>query len=121
MSLEAKKRAAKLFAQAPKPADHLVGDHVEVVFPADLADPGEVSLRRHDDAARTHDRLSDECGDRLRPLADNHRFEFGRKPGRELLFGLAWKGKAIVMRTARVKNARNRKIEVGVVGGEPGQ
>src|SRR5262245_10607935 len=108
MGPEAKKGAAELFTQAPKPADHLVRDHIDIVFPADLADPGEVSLRRHDDAARAHDGLGNERSDRLWSLTDNHRLEVGRQPGSELLLGLARKGKPIVMWAARVKNARNR-------------
>src|SRR5712671_3497323 len=120
MSLETEKRAAEPLPQSAKPANHLVRDHVDIVFPADLADPGEISFRRHDDAARAHDWLSNECGNGLRPLTDNHRLKVGRKTGRELLLGLARKGRPIVMRTACVKNARNRQVEVDMVVGQPG-
>src|SRR6266850_5009900 len=103
MSLETEKRAAEPLPQSAKPANHLVRDHIDIVFPTDLADPGEISFRRHDDAARAHDGLGNECGNGLRPLTDNHCLEVGRKPGSELLFGLARKGKPIMMRTARVR------------------
>src|SRR4051812_16518625 len=116
MGLETEKRATELFTQPAKAADHLVRDHVDIVFSTDLADPGEIGFRRHDDAARAHDRLSNECGDGLRPFTKNHRLEVSREPGDELLFGLARKAKPIVMRTTRVKDARNRQIKVGVVG-----
>jgi len=47
-------------------ADHLVDDEQHVVFFEDRLDFVEVSLRWHKDTARSHYRLGDEGGNRIR-------------------------------------------------------
>ena len=105
-------------AGAAEPGDHLVGDQQHVVAVADLADAGEVVVLRHDDPARPLDRLGQEHGDGVRPLALDRPLELvgGRDalayPGRRLV--------AIGVRRGDVDEPGHARLEQGPVGGEPG-
>ena len=119
--LEPKRRAAEHGSKPAEAADHLVRDHVHVVCPADLHHLLKVGFRRHDHAAGPHHWLGDKGGNRLRILAANELFEFVGQPPRELLFGLPRMREAVVVRTARVQNPRDRQVEIQLVVGQPGE
>ena len=119
--LEAEFLAAERGAEPTEAADHLVADHEHVMLGADRHDLLEVGVRRHDDATRPHHRLGDERRNRVRAFLDDQRVELGGKPRGEVFLALAVLGEAIVMRTAGVQKARQRQIEIAVVGGDAGQ
>ena len=52
--------------EPPEGGDHFVGNIEDLVLPADLADAPEITVRRHDDAARGLDRFADESADLFR-------------------------------------------------------
>ena len=112
---EAERLRSEQGPQAAKPADHLVGNHVDVVFGADRRNICEIGLRRNDHAARAHDRLGNECRHGFRTLARDQIIELARQPCGEGLLGLAVGCEAIVMRAGRVKDAGDRQVEIGVV------
>src|SRR5262249_15862752 len=68
-----------------------------------------------------HHRFGDERRDRLRPFLEDHLFELGGKPGREFLLTLAVACEAIVMRTARMQDVLDWKVEIEVIIWKAGQ
>ena len=52
----------KVRAEAPEAGDHLVEDQQDVVLVADLAEPTQVALGRHEDAGGARHGLHDHCG-----------------------------------------------------------
>src|ERR1051326_2203419 len=98
MGCETERLTAEHLAQTPERADHLIGDHVDVVLDAYRHDFREIGAWRHDHAAGSHDWLGDERGNRVRPFLDDQFLEFGGEPRRELFLALTVLGEAIVMR-----------------------
>ena len=66
---------AERVAGAAEAADHFVVDEEDAVAVEHRLHLLVVAGRRNDDAARTHDRLRDERGDRVRPFRFDQRFE----------------------------------------------
>ena len=73
-----------------KAAYHIIGDEQDIV-PAQRHGLHllEIALRRDDRAARSHDRLGEECGDRLGSFRFNEAFERSGHARRELALALA--------------------------------
>ena len=113
--LEAEGGTAEHGSEPAEAADHLVRDHVDVVFPADLHHLAKVPLRRYDHAAGAHHRLGDEGGNRVRVLFANEILELVRQSPREFRFGLARMRQAVMVRASRVQNSRDRQIEIAVI------
>jgi hypothetical protein len=74
-------------------------------------------LRRHDHAAGAHHRLGDERGDRLRVFPPDQVFELVRQPHGEGFFALTRVRTAVMVRTGRVQNPRDRQVEIQVIVG----
>ena len=121
MRLKAKRAATEHGAEPSETADHFIGDHVHIVLAANIHDLGEIVARRHDHAARAHHRFGDEGGDRVRSFAQDQLFELGGEPAAEIVLALARMRKAIMMRAARVQNARDRQIEIAMVVDQSGE
>jgi hypothetical protein len=79
----------------------------------------KIGLRRHDHAAGAHHWLRDEGGNRLRILLADEFFEFLRQSPREFLFGLARLREAVMVRTARMQNPRDRQVEIQLIVRQP--
>ena len=75
--LEAERGAADRRPEPAEAADHLVVDHEHVVLGAHRHDLREISLRRHEHAARADHRLGDEGRDRVRAFLQDQLFQFG--------------------------------------------
>ena len=99
--------------------DDLVGDEEHVVLVADLAHEREVVVGRVDHAAAAVDRLGDEGGHRVRPLAQDGLLE---QPRRGLPRRLAGLGALLTVRIAGrdVHEARHARLEHLPVGRHAG-
>ena len=87
----------------------------------DRLDLREVGRGRHDDAAGSHHRLYEHRGDRFRPLAQDQRLQAVGEAGGERLLALAIVGEPPMMRAFGVQDARDRQVEVTVVGRQAGE
>ncbi len=113
--------ATKHSSEPAEPSDYLIADQIEIVLGADLRDRGEIASRWHDHAAGPHHRLGNEGRDCVGIFGDDHRFELGGEPGRELLLGLALVREAIVMRACGVADVGDRHVEVDLIVGQAGE
>ena len=84
-----------------------------------LLHPRPVALGRRDQPAGAHRGLADEGGDRLRPLALDHRLELGDQEVEELGLRHVRIGPPQVMRRVGVQEPRQRQVEARVVGRSP--
>ncbi len=101
---EARRLRAEPIAGASEPADHLIGDEPDIVLGEDLAELLEIALGRNDHAARSHDRLGDEGGDRIRTLPLDQVLDLLHHAVGELLLRLARLAVAVVMRAGDMQH-----------------
>ena len=119
--LEVEGLAAPKIAGAPKAADHLVDDEQHVVLLEHRLDLFEIGRRRHEHAARAHDRLGDKGGDRLGAFLEDHLLQILRHAGGERLLAFAGLGEAVVMGAVGVQDVGDRQVEIPVVVRQPGE
>ncbi len=74
----------------------------------------EISLRRNDDPARSHDRLGDEPGDGVGSFPVHEVFDLLHQPVGELFLRLAGFSVAVVMRARHMHHVFDRQIEIRV-------
>ncbi len=99
----------------PEPAEaahHFIGDQQDVVLFQHLLDRCPVALRRSDDAARSHHRLTNERSNSVGTLTRDQLFQFIHAIRDELRFVHADGRLPIPVRTDGMLHAIERQIEV---------
>jgi hypothetical protein len=112
---------AEPIAGAAEAADHLIRNVANVVFGEHGVDLGVIVRGRNNHAPCPHDRLGDEGGNRIRPLALDHIVEVLGHAGGELLLALARQRVAVVMRAGGMQDIGDRQVEVGLHIGQAGE
>ncbi|MNV82529.1 hypothetical protein D3C71_1762700 [compost metagenome] len=111
---------AKHFTGTTKAADHFIRNDQHVIFAAHRLNLVPICARRHDHAARPHQRFAVKSGYGFRALPEDDIFQFGCQAISKLFIGLARFGIAIVVRTSNVKEAGQRHVKTTLVHLQPG-
>src|SRR6185437_3618836 len=108
-------------AEASESRHHLIEDEQDVMTAKHRYDLLEIPLRRRNQAPRAHDRLGEECSDRVRTLALNELLELAREMAGELPFAHAGRRLPVMMWTGGMKDGTEGHVEQRVHAGQAGQ
>ena len=112
--------AANVWPVRPKPHDHFVEHEQDAVRIADLAQPLEISLGRHEAAARSGDRLDEARGDVLGAVEVDEADEILGELDAVRAFALR-EEVFLEMRVPHVRDAGQRRAELAAVVDEARQ
>src|SRR6185437_3602710 len=117
IGLQIEALTAPIRAEPAEPRDHLIEHEQDVMTAKHRHDLLEVTLRRGNQAPRPHDRLGEECSDRVRTLALNELLELAREMAGELPLGHAGRRLPVMMGASGVQDGTERHIEQRVHSG----